>query len=326
MTRTGIENIFQRLLCVVIVGCASCPAGLARAQSSPPEVNVIGSQVEEKAAEALALFGLIAVPNDAASTIALDGAGGASDLLSVQTGGGFRFSEDVPLYLEGFAGYQRYDPVFVFSNGTETSDVRVRWNAVALTGGIGWEFDIGPNFTIRPMAHLTFGRIVSDLELGARYIGNQLDRDVGFLVNGGLTAAGYGASVSALYEKKNDAYEFEMSARYTHLEIRTVGSSSDVDATSNASVTSFWTRYREPIEGWQAFGQPVRWVVDGSLGLYEGGPTQFPGLEWLAGIGAGLELDVSETPLIFTTRARLMARYYFGEDYRGWGIGIGLSF
>ncbi|WP_425090722.1 autotransporter domain-containing protein [Tropicimonas sp. S265A] len=298
----------------------------APARAQPPEVNVLGSQVEEKASEALALFGLIAVPNDAASTISLDGTGGTTDLLSVQTGGGFRVSEDFPLYLEGFAGYQRYDPIFVFSNGTDSANIRARWNAVALTGGVGWDFDITENFTIRPMAHLTFGRIVSDLELGALFVGNKLDRDVGFLVNGGLTAAGYGASLSGLYEKKTEAYEFELSGRFTHLQIETVGSSSDVDASSDASVASFWTRYREPIRDWRAFGQPVRWVVDGSLGLYDGGPTVFPGIEWLAGIGAGLELDVSDTRLIWTTRARLMARYYFGQDYRGWGVGLGISF
>lgn len=290
------------------------------------EVNVVGRAVEEQASEALALFGLIAVPNDAASSISLDGAAGATDLLSVQTGGGFRVSDDLPLYLEGFAGYQRYDPVFVFSNGTDSANVRVRWNAVALTGGAGWEFDITENFTIRPMVHLSFGRIISDAELGLRFIGNQRGRDVGFLLNGGLTAAGYGASIGALYERISDEYEFEVTGRITQMQIETVGSSSDVDASADATVASFWTRYREPIEGWRAFGSPVRWVVDGSVGFYGGGPTEFPGLEWLAGIGAGLELDVSKTRTIFTSRARLMGRYYFGNDYRGWGLGVALSF
>ncbi len=289
-------------------------------------MGIVGSQVEEKAAEALALFGLIAVPNDAATTISLDGAGGTTDLLSVQTGGGFRVSDDFPLYLEGFAGYQRYDPVFVFSNGEDSADVRARWNAVALTGGVGWDFPVTDKFTIRPMGHVTVGRIISDTELGLRFIGNQIGKDAGFLLNGGLTAAGYGASISAIYEDITDAYEFEVSGRATYLHIETVGSSSDVDASSDASVASFWTRYREPVKDWTAFGQPVRWVVDASLGLYDGGPNEFPGIEWLAGLGAGLELDVSDTKLIWTTRARVMARYYFGEDYQGWGLGLGISF
>ncbi|WP_424970464.1 autotransporter outer membrane beta-barrel domain-containing protein [Dinoroseobacter sp. S76] len=291
-----------------------------------PIVGVLGRAVEEQAAEALAIFGLIAVPNDAASTISLDGAGGATDLLSIQTGGGFRVSEEFPLYLEGFAGFQRYDPRFVLSNGTDSSETFARWNAAAVTGGAGWEFDISERFVIRPMVHLTLGTVVSDLELGAKFIGNQVDKDLDFLIDGSLTAGGYGASISGVYELLREDYEFEFSARLSHMELRTISSSSDVDASSDVSVASFWTRYRRPIDGWRAFDQPVRWVVDGSLGIYEGGPNEFPGIDWLAGIGAGLELDVSETKLIFTERARLMARYYFGEKYRGYGLGISISF
>lgn len=289
-------------------------------------VDVVGGTVEDRAAEALALFGLIAVPNDAASTISLDGAGGNTDLLSIQTGGGFRLGEDIPIYLEGFAGYQRYDPVFVLSNGTDSAQTRARWNAIALTGGVGWEFDVTENFIIRPMVHLTLGRVFSDLELGTRFIGDAIGADLDFLIDGSLTAAGAGASLGALYERNTEDYEFELTGRLSHMELQTVGTSSDLDATSDVSVASFWTRYREPIDGWSAFGQPVRWVVDGSLGIYKGGPNEFPGLEWLAGVGLGLELDVSDTKLIFTQRARLMGRYYFGEKYRGFGLGVAISF
>ena len=42
-------------------------------------------------------------------------------------------------------------------------------------------------------------------------------------------------------------------------------------------------------------------------------------------IGDGLELDTSALERI-ATRWRLIGRFRFGENVRGWGVGLGISF
>ncbi|MDR2262537.1 MAG: hypothetical protein LBE93_03650 [Enterobacter asburiae] len=45
----------------------------------------------------------------------------------------------------------------------------------------------------------------------------------------------------------------------------------------------------------------------------------------LSSVGVGLELDSSQYP-VFITRTRLVARYMFGHDTSGYGIGLAMSF
>jgi hypothetical protein len=45
----------------------------------------------------------------------------------------------------------------------------------------------------------------------------------------------------------------------------------------------------------------------------------------LTSLGIGLELDSSKYP-VFITRTRLVARYMFGNNTTGYGVGLAMSF
>ena len=49
-------------------------------------------------------------------------------------------------------------------------------------------------------------------------------------------------------------------------------------------------------------------------------------IDWLARVGAGLELDISGTNIGLISRARATVYYVFGEDYNGVALGLGVSF
>ncbi|QDY71281.1 hypothetical protein [Qingshengfaniella alkalisoli] len=80
----------------------------------------MGAFVRRNVEGTLAVLGMSVVPSETASALFLDTGSGSDeryDLRSAQLGGGLRWSEDVPLYLEGYIGYNRYDPVLLFSEG-----------------------------------------------------------------------------------------------------------------------------------------------------------------------------------------------------------------
>ncbi len=49
------------------------------------------------------------------------------------------------------------------------------------------------------------------------------------------------------------------------------------------------------------------------------------GFNGLSSLGVGLELDSSQYP-VFISRTRLVARYMFGDNTRGYGVGLAMSF
>jgi hypothetical protein len=49
------------------------------------------------------------------------------------------------------------------------------------------------------------------------------------------------------------------------------------------------------------------------------------GFNNLNSVGAGLELDTWKWHTI-VSRVRLMGRYRFGQNIRGWSVGLGISF
>ena len=85
-------------------------------------------------------------------------------------GGGFTTSKGFPLYLEGTAGYSRYDPTFIASNGEEERPVPVKWNVSSVTGGIGWDFPVAKDLVLRPIFNFSYGHLESDTSLAGRFI------------------------------------------------------------------------------------------------------------------------------------------------------------
>ncbi len=285
-------------------------------------------QQQQNAAGSLAILGLAGIPDDSASTISLQSNTDNRDydFKSAQLGGGFRLAEGVPIYLEGYIGYARYDPVLTFGGTGDTTRLPLKWTSLALTGGVGYQFDIGEDWKLTPMAHISVGRTQSDASVGAQAIANRLGLDRDFLESGGIWAGGAGGSMTVSYEKalSNDR-EFEASLRYTHIEYWPIGDSEDLLVESTAANAVLWSRYRFPT-GKRMFGRPVRWVGDLSLSYLIGDQSLVLGTDWLARVGGGIEVDLSDTWVPWVSTTRFMVRYYGSDTVNGFSAGIGISF
>ncbi|KIC42841.1 hypothetical protein RA27_05780 [Ruegeria sp. ANG-R] len=285
-------------------------------------------QQRENAAGSLAILGLAGIPDDSASAISLQSNTDNRDydFKSAQLGGGFRLAEGVPIYLEGYIGYARYDPVLTFSGTGATTRIPLKWTSLAVTGGVGYQFDIGEQWKLTPMAHISIGRTQTDASVGAQAIANRLGLDRDFLESGGIWAGGAGGSMTVSYEKplSNDR-EFEASLRYTHIEYWPIGDNEDLLVESTAANAVLWSRYRFPT-GKRMFGRPVRWVGDLSLSYLIGDQSLVLGTDWLARVGGGIEVDLSDTWVPWVTTTRLMVRYYGSDTVNGFTAGIGISF
>ncbi|EEE39005.1 putative exported protein [Rhodobacteraceae bacterium KLH11] len=285
-------------------------------------------QQRENAAGSLAILGLVGIPDDAASFISLQSNTDDReyDFKSSQLGGGFRLGEGVPIYLEGYVGYARYDPVLTFGGSGETTPIPLKWTSFALTGGVGYQFDMGEYWKLTPMAHISVGRTQTDASIGAQAIANRLGLDRDFLDSGGIWAGGAGGSMTVSYERSlsNDR-EFEARLRYTHIEYWPIGDSEDLLVESTAANAVLWSRYRFPT-GKRMFGRPVRWVGDLSVSYLIGDQALVLNTDWLARVGGGIEVDLSDTWVPWVTTTRLMVRYYGSDTVNGFTAGIGISF
>ncbi len=284
---------------------------------------------EENAQGSLAILGLAGIPDDAASVIFLESnkSNRDFDYKSAQIGGGFRLSADLPLYLEGYIGYARYDPNLLLEDGTDTASLPLKWTSVAATGGIGWQFDLGHDFYIRPLAHLSIGRTQSDASVGTQAVANKLGLNVDYLRSGGLWAGGYGASVTFGFDRtfRND-HQLEARLRSTYIEYHAFDDEDqDILASATAANAVLWSRYRFPTQ-LMAFSRPIRGVVDFSYSYLLGDQSDVLGTDWLAKVGGGFELDISETNIPWVTAARFMLRYYGSDTVNGFTAGLGISF
>ncbi|WP_299946281.1 autotransporter domain-containing protein [uncultured Ruegeria sp.] len=285
-------------------------------------------QQQENAAGSLAILGLAGIPDDSASAISLQSNTDNRDydFKSAQLGGGFRLAEGVPIYLEGYIGYARYDPVLTFSGTGDTTRIPLKWTSLALTGGVGYQFDIGEYWKVTPMAHISVGRTQSDASVGAQAIANRVGLDRDFLESGGIWAGGAGGSMTVSYDQplSNDR-EFEASLRYTHIEYWPIGDNKDLLVESTAANAVLWSRYRFPT-GRRMFGRPVRWVGDLSVSYLLGDQALVLGTDWLARVGGGIEVDLSDTWVPWVSTTRFMVRYYGSDTVNGFSAGIGISF
>lgn len=290
---------------------------------------LLGKAIEERASGALALLGLAAVPSETASTLFLDtGQEGSTgtDFKAGQFGGGFTWSEDFPLYLEGYVGWNRYDPVFAFSDGAEQRKTEAKWNSFALSGAVGWDFKLSEHLVLRPMGIVALGTVASDATLGGLIVGNKLGKDVAFLKDGSLTAGGLGGALALAYnERWENDWEVDVTLRHTRLYLQPIAGDKDVVASAQAFTTGMWSRLRVPT-GYKAFQRPVRAVGEFSLGYYGGDQQEIFNTPWLAQIGFGGEIDVSKTKIPWVTTSRIMLRYTRGENLEGFSVGLAVSF
>lgn len=312
-----------------LAGLALLAAAPAGAQT--PRLVLPGTTLERQAGAALGVLGLTAVPDGTLADLTIDrGGGGSTGLLTAQLGSGFTWSEDFPIYLEGYIGYARYDPTFVISSGQSQSLLPLRWNTVSATGGIGWSFAITDRLQIRPVFNLSLGYVASDIAIGAELLDFLTGIDIEPLQRGQAAAGGLGGALVLAWYDYRPTYEFEVELRLSRMNFRTLPVySRGLDVKSESANLGLWARYRWPTGG-EAFGRPVRWVTELYHSEFFLAQRETLGIDRLTRVGGGVELDLGRWELgamgLYLQRLRLMGNVLLGEDVRGWSVGIGMSF
>lgn len=298
-------------------------------------IDAIRAQLAPRGSGVLGLMGYNMSPDGSANALEVDRGNaktelGASVLQLSQIGAGFTLSESFPLWLEGFAGYARYDPRAVFTN-LPPRQTPLRWNNLAATIGVGYDIRLAEYLWLRPIFNLSGGYAASDASLFASFINYRTDRDVAALTDQHVNVWGIGGSLMLAYYDHRPARDIDVELRYTQIYLQTFGDTIQAArGTSMAQTLGLWARYRWPT-GWEAFGRPVRWVLDGSFSYYLGDQESALGFAWAAKAGGGIEVDVGRYEIggagLYISRIRLVARYFFGDNnVTGTSVGIGISF
>lgn len=284
----------------------------------------------------LGLMGYNVVPDGSTNALQISRgstapSGSASVLTLSQLGFGFTVSEAFPLFLEAYAGYARYDPRAVFTGGEEGRRLPLRWNNMTGTLGVGYDIRLAENLYLRPILNGSLGVAASDASIFAALVDARSDVDLSALADQTVNVYGIGGSLTLAYYDYTPARDIDVELRYTQIQLQTFGSTiRAARGNSTARTLGLWTRYRWPT-GLEAFGRPVRWVIDGSASLYLGDQREALGFAWSAKIGGGIEFDVGRYEVgafgINLSRVRLIGRYFIGDkNVTGASFGIGMSF
>lgn len=307
-------------------------AGIASAQDAGSSVTFVGRTPRTVSEGILDLLAYSVVPDGTVSTLQLNRGGGEDDVgVSLgQIGAGFTWSKGFPLYLEGYLGYARYDPRFVFTSGQDQRQLGTRWDQFSATVGVGWDFPLGGNFYLRPIANTAIARATTDATLASNALAFRTDEQIQALERGRVNAYGVGGSLVLAYYDHLPAREIDIELRTTDLYLQSFGDTNPpLRADTNALTVNLWSRLRWPT-GLEAFDRPIRWVVEAQHSHFFGDPQAALGFEYLTKVGGGLELDVGALNIgafgLYTQRVRLVGRYVFGLNVRGFSVGLGISF
>lgn len=319
-----------RLLLLMLLFCPLL-ALRAEAQGTGRVITGIpGYSLQQTANGVLGLLGYNVIPDTTASSLSISrGSQDDTGLQTTQFGLGFTVDPDFPLYLEGFIGYTRYDPRFVFSEGETKSILPTRWNNVSGTIGVGWDFPIIEGLVFRPILNAALGHVETDVSLIGRLIELKLNQDLAFLDRGRMNAYGLGGSLMLDLNIPRPGYEIDLELRYTDIRLSTFGDTSSlVRGESEAKTFNIWGRVRWPMDR-EMFGRPLRWVVDLSHSRYFGDQVAI-GFDHLTKVGGGIEMNVGRYELgvwDFNMQSiRIVARYLFGQNVSGASIGLAVSF
>lgn len=307
-------------LCAALSLCASAPAHA--------QFRVVGVNVQKQANGVLALMGYAVVPDLTSSSLAINNAtSGNPGIVMSQLGGGFTISRSFPLYLEGSIAYSRYDPTFIASDGSESRQIPTKWNTVAGTVGIGWDFPLteDKDLVFRPIFNASIGNVSSDLAVARFVVERATDQQINFLDKGTLNAYGLGGSVMLDWEHYRPEHDIDVELRYTNIHLQSFGGSTNgVTGTATAQTANLYARWRAPT-GMFALDRPVRYVLELSHSQYLGSQANVLGFNRLTSLGTGLELDTSAHE-VFVTRVRAVVRYVFGNNVSGVSLGLAASF
>lgn len=317
----------RRLRCLLLLAAgfvAEAPAAYAQDRHF---YDLQQARIQQRANGVLALMGYSQTPDVTSGALSIkNGQTGNPSFDNTSIGGGFTISDSFPMYLEGTAGYARYDPKFIESQGQDVRVIPAKWNSVIATVGVGWDFHLTQDLVLRPIINGSYGRLESDLSLGARVVTNRTNVDLDFLTHGYLDAAGVGGSLMLDYAHYTDAYEVDVELRYTNIRLHSTNDSSRaVQGSSRNENLGLWSRYRAPT-GWHALDRPVRYVLEYAHTSYFGADAKVLGFNHLNSFGAGLELDTSKYHPLWITRARAVVRYVVGQNVDGVSLGLAVTF
>jgi hypothetical protein len=216
-----------RRFSLVLVTAAVLSPAIAGAQTTVDEIRArIDNRLRDYAQGALTVLGFSVVPSETASTLAID-SGEPDDFgfVAGQFGGAFTVSDSFPLYLEGFLGYSRYDPDFVFNATGDDLTLPGKWTGFSATGGVGWDFPLTDRLTLRPMANIALGHVESDVSVIGRIIESETGLPTGDFEDGRVSAYGYGGSVMLDFEDYTPEREIDVELRYTHIRLESFDAS-----------------------------------------------------------------------------------------------------
>jgi hypothetical protein len=293
------------------------------------------SRIRMRPGGVLGLMGYNVTPDGSANAVQInrsspDGEAGNPTLTLGQFGVGFTVSESVPIFLEGYIGYARYDPRAVFTGAEETRRAPLRWNNVAGTIGIGYDIRLAEHLWLRPILNGSLGYAASDAALLGALVRHRTGADTPALNSAHVNAFGLGGSLTLAYYDYRPERDIDVELRYTEIHLQTFGDTFPAargDAT--AQTLGLWTRLRWPT-GSEVYGRPLRWVLEGSSSYYIGDQRDALGFGWSAKIGGGIEFDIGRYEIglmgINMNRVRLIGRYFFGDNgVTGVSFGIGVS-
>ena len=345
MTKAGCARAGGELrpsAALLLLAMAGVPTGPSAAQSLPEGGalrDAVAGRLEgldlanqQFGNGVLGLMGYSMIPDGSANAVQVNRttAGPGSTALTLsQFGFGFTVSEAFPLYLEIYAGYARYDPLLYF-RGQGTAQPPVRWNNFTGTLGIGYDIAIAENLWLRPIINVAGGYAASDRTVLTEIFQARRGLSAAALEGEHVSAFGLGGSLTLAYYDYRPARDIEVELRFSQLEIETFGDTpSFAEASSTARTLGLWTRYRWPT-GTEAFGRPMRWVLDGSASWYLGDQRDALGFDWSIKVGGGIEFDTGRWEFgafgINMERVRFVGRYFLGDNnVTGVSFGIGMS-
>ncbi|MGK7871031.1 hypothetical protein [Falsiroseomonas sp. E2-1-a20] len=333
---TGL-TLFSLALFVALLWIEASKPALAqvvRVDAAERAENARAALLSRPRGGVLGLMGYNVTPDGSANALQVNrsssGEEGSSTLLLSQFGFGFTVSESFPLFLEAYIGTARYDPRPLFG-GEGARRLPLRWNNIAGTIGIGYDIALTENLWLRPIVNFSAGYAASDAALFGAFLNRRRNTDLSRLTDVHMNVRGQGGSLVLAYYDYRPQRDIEVEIRYTHIELETFGDTPpEAAGSSTARTLGLWSRYRWPT-GREAFGRPVRWVLDGSLTTYLGDQRDAIGFAWSAKLGGGIELDVGRREIgavgLNLSRVRLIGRYFVGDkDVSGYSFGLGVSF
>jgi hypothetical protein len=338
----------RRLALIAALLAAALPAAPARAQTVDSALrDALTSQINERISAqralqqsrrggVLGLFGYNAIPDGSTNALEITRGEASSSTISPtlqlgQMGFGFTVSEAFPLFLESYIGYARYDPRAYVAGADETRSLPTRWNNVIGTIGVGYDIRLAEYLWLRPIINGSLGYAASDASLFGAFINWRRERDISFLTDKHMNVYGLGGALMLAYYDYTPARDIDVELRYSQMRLQSFGDTPPaIGGSSTARTLGLWARYRWPT-GLEAFGRPVRWVLDGSGSLYLGDQRDSIGFGWAVKVGGGIEFDVGRHEVgaagINLSRIRLIARYFYGDGgITGTSFGIGMSF